>query len=204
MPWGELVHIVARYFAKGEHPWTNEDFYAQSWLPSEADVTMLVDPIILTLFEHEGPRYAPSWNWWDCVGHFWSVDEVPLDAEYRLTSDVVRFTISILEIGGNSDDSSIGLLPYEVCSMGLSDTFRRPFADDIKAAADFARSKGKDNPTNVRFLTLWQCDAGRQYIPGEPDEYYEDWQLMGIVTPQAETVTFEPLPEPADPGAREG
>jgi hypothetical protein len=128
MPWGELVHIVARYFRSGDFPWTNEDFYAQSILPNEADVSLLVDPIILTLFEHEGPRYAPSWNWWDCIGHFWSVEEIELDAEHRLTSDVVRFTISILEIGGNSDDSSIGMLSYEVCSMGLSDTFRRPFA----------------------------------------------------------------------------
>lgn len=189
MPWGEFVHITARYFKSGDFPWTNEDFYAQSVLPSEADVSLLVNPIILTLFEHEGPRYCPSWNWWEQTGNLWSVEELPLDQDYHLAADVVRYDIRILETGTSANDGDIGLLLYAITHEGLSEAFR-PHLDEIKSAADFMRVRGKGVPVRVCFLTLWQCDAGKTYIPGEPDDYYEDWQLMGIVQPESDRVGF--------------
>ena len=36
---------------------------------------------------------------------------------------------------------------------------------------------------SVGVVTVWACEAGTSYIPGEPDEYDEDAQLIGYLDP---------------------
>jgi len=196
MPWGELVHVEARYFAQGDYPWTERDFFCHSVLQCKAAHT--VNPIVLTLWKHQGPRVAEDDGWWIPLGDVWwsaaSEDIVcSTDLAWRLDADAVRFQLTALQTGSSSNDDAIGLLRYEIDGMGKHDVFAG-YVRDLKAAADQVRG---DNAICVQFVTLWHCDAGK-----DPDtwvglgEYWTSWELIGVVLPEQHGVRFLPIVHP--------
>lgn len=51
----------------------------------------------------------------------------------------------------------------------------------------------------VSLLTIWECEAGTSYIPGEPDEWDANVQLVGHLHPE----TFVEVLVQEAPGATE-
>jgi hypothetical protein len=184
MSWRELAQIEARYFRVGDYPWTREEFYAASAPQHEAAHT--VEPIVLAIFDWEGARVAESDGWWE--GGLWDKEHLDLDDEWRLTHDAVRFLIVPIALGiGKCEEPPTGLLNYEIDGAGMTDAFR-PHLDDIKRLC--AQYVGVQ--TYLSILTVWECDAGDYYIPGEPTEYYSDYQLVGAIEVNP-TIRFCPL-----------
>lgn len=192
MSWGEFVHITAEYFEPGEHPWTTQDFYAHSVLQHEAPAT--VRGIVQTLWEHEGPRVAERDGWWD-TGVWWGLagtgyrfeQYLPLDDDLKLTAPAVRFHFLPLTTStGDREEPSESMLAWEINGGGEEETFWRHL-DEIKQLCDGYR-KGN---SYIALLTLWFCESGWSYIPGEPSEYESDWQLLGAVTPHASGVAYK-------------
>lgn len=194
MSWGEFVHVIAEYFEPGEYPWTEESFYSNSVL--QADAPHTIDPIVLTIFDSEGPRVAENDGWWEHEGVWWgkqpysmTSEYLPLDDELRLNTPAVRFRFAPLTTkAGDKGKPPEGLILYQCRMDGDEYTFQN-YLDEIKALCDKYR-KGR---SYVSLLTLWSCDAGWQYIPGEPDEYDANWQLIGAVLPKAGGVTYEEI-----------
>lgn len=193
MSWGELVLVTATYFQAGEHPWTQEAFFDNSVPQCEAAPT--IDPIVLTLWDSEGPRVAENDNWWEQIGIWWGLvgqgfrfeQYLPLDDNLKLTAPAVCFHFMPLTIGaGDRDQPPRSMLTY-LCD-DVEHTFEG-YLDELKDLCDQHRKE----QSFVSLLTLWQCEAGWSYIPGEPSEYDMDWQLMGAVLPKAESVVFELL-----------
>lgn len=194
MSWGEFVQISAHRFTTGSYPWTASDFYAHSQRQHEAAPT--VDPIVLILWEHDGPRVAESNNWWQHLGVWYGGASdfrladtgLPLNDDFRLTVNVWRFTFIPLSLGTSDDGERENMLAYEIGLNGAEWTFENHLDDVARLCEHYA-----DGKPHVEVLTLWQCDSGWSYVPGEPSEYESDWQLMGTVLPKSNTVTFEAL-----------
>lgn len=178
--WGEYVHVEAVLFKAGEHPWTPRDFYEHSVPRDEAPHT--VDPIVQTIWEHDGPRVAESDEWW-AEGYVWEVDDLLLGSDYRLTSDAWRFTFLPLTTGcyerKDYEMPRESLIAYEIDNMGITGTFV-PHREDILTLVRLVAGGNNE----VYLLTLWACEAGWTYVPGEPDDYDTNWQLIGAVIPR--------------------
>ena len=41
-----------------------------------------------------------------------------------------------------------------------------------------------EQPTAIGVITIWECEAGTQYIPGEVDDYFADAQYVGYIDPK--------------------
>lgn len=104
------------------------------------------------------------------------------DHLYRTTDDLFRIQFTFI---GNSFSTTVGGLDAEAMSLG-----REVFEDWEQKIIDIARAKlnGYIKPKNsleqhlpVSFVTLWEYSNGFYSTYGEPDDYWSEWKLIGLV-----------------------
>lgn len=107
------------------------------------------------------------------------------------STSLVQFEVTPLWCG-----SGEGWLPTSLVGHHIDGTGRAELLDpergNLLRMFDKARRIRQD--TTVALLTVWECEAGVQYTPGEPDEYVSDVQLIGHLAPR--TLEFVPLEAP--------
>jgi len=199
-PWGEFVHVTATIFKAGEYPWTKMDFCLNSKPQSIAPHT--TDPIVINfsdkddLFNDE-PLVAERDDWWLNCGDLWSAPVI-LDDDLKLIHEVMRFDlIPMSHIAGDKEIPPIGLIAGECCDLSTREIFE-PFAYDLtKAAYETRRYMNRFTNiayTHVSFLTLWECDTGKDEDNWTgPGEYWTKMRLVGFIEPLPNTVVFRTL-----------
>jgi hypothetical protein len=186
MSWGEFVHVEAWFFKTGQHPWTEQDWYENTQPPTNN----LHDMILWS----DADRLPPTDpGWWRELGHLWSVDTIRFDGDQKLTHDVVRFHFYPLRTGASEDNMLPGLIHYELEHNSIYEVML-PERDAIMSICEQARAK---KPDAVWFgvLTLWSCESGFSYVPGEPSEYDSNWQLIGVVHAEKNGVKYTAIEE---------
>lgn len=200
--WTEFVHITALKFSAGEYPFTMAEFYHNSNPLSRGDIEVIKDGIYdvlitITLHDHEGPRIENSNDdWWDdCTDFIWSVKDIPLDDNRKLTQDVYRLYFTPLHHGFYDRDDfyspTESLIQFNIHDMSLEDVFR----DHIEDIIALIEKYNTENKTESNLLTLWYCSGGMiDGAPWDQQEYDEYWHLMGAVFPDnMNGVNYMPL-----------
>lgn len=184
--WGEFVHVRAVFFEAGEHPWTPEDWYANSkpW----AEAAHITDRIVMPpMREGDEPRVAENDEWWADLG-LWGKPP-KLDADFKLLAPAVRLSICPLAVGASEkSEGHTSLINWEIDQIGYTEAFGHEH-DELVALCQAHRTSPKIR--SVALLTVWACSAGFSYIPGEPDEWESDYQLIGVVQPKYTGVQYE-------------
>lgn len=192
MSFKELAIIEATYFKAGEYPFTDQEFFANSQEQREAAPT--IDPIVITMFEHEGPRVAETIDQWWNRGYTWKtarstqnldnydvgLNTPELDDNYKLYDGAVRISVEPIElyISDKNDEWGVHrtLLRYEIDGMGM-DAFEHCTNEIVKLCD---KLRGDNN--QIRLMTIWTCEAGKEPDTWDgPGEYYSDYQLTGYV-----------------------
>lgn len=203
MNWTEFVHITATIFHAGEYPFTAQEFYENSLLqtvkpPSDLfdyqdkQAPATVDPIVMTIWEHEGPRVAESNEWWNFDEGLWSTENLPLDNDYKLTGDAIRLEFNPITTGVFDRCDEVpqeSMLLYYLHNTSAEDVFENHIQDILK----LIKKCNKENKSKVYLMTLWSCSNGWSEL-----EYDEDWYLLGAVTPQLNGVQFIPVEDEPD------
>lgn len=172
----------AHLFKAGEYPFTKFEFYnvsSPALRPNPGP-----DIIIMKVFEGEGDRIADATSsWWTSdFDYVWSAWPLPLDENHKLTENVVRFYFDPLTLGSYNTDHEYhmpaeGLISYTV----RNDSAITVFGDIQSLMHIFNKYIGEGDQLSI--LTVWECSAGAEYIPGEPDEYEENYYLIGVAIP---------------------
>lgn len=55
---------------------------------------------------------------------------------------------------------------------------------EIETIGRIIAAERENNGATVALLTVWECESGWSYIPGEPDEYDAGAQLVGYYKPK--------------------
>lgn len=102
-----------------------------------------------------------------------------------------------VEVWAPNDNPNAQWVEYEMASIwtGSAPLYRpsglveyldsrsllREELDTIKQIIDAERL---DNAATVALLTVWECESGYSYVPGEPSEYEANAQLVGYYKPK--------------------
>jgi hypothetical protein len=181
MSWHEFVHVEVQIFYAGEHPWTDEDFYANSCIVNTTPSQRVgVLDVVQTIFEHEGPRVASATGWWE-EGVWWLAQggwtQHALDSSHKLTCDAWRFEFTPLQCGVGDKHS---MIQYEIDGGGYVDTFR-PHLEALKQLLTAPLGVNKCGS----FMTVWHCDAGKDEDTwAGPGEFWSEWYPVRVAWPE--------------------
>lgn len=92
----------------------------------------------------------------------------------------VQMEMQPLWCGSSPRTDGYSLVASMADSEGRREFYRRE-SDGLKHICDAVRL---DGGVTVSVLTVWDCEAGTTYIPGEPDEWDESAQLIGYLHPK--------------------
>lgn len=82
--------------------------------------------------------------------------------------------------GASTSNTLDSLVSWVADGMGYSDLLEAN-KDVLFAILNKLRTPGVQY---IGVYTVWHCEAGWSYIPGEPDEYDADAQLIGYIDPK--------------------
>jgi hypothetical protein len=100
------------------------------------------------------------------------------------TGEQIEIVVTPLWCGANETVFPETLLEY------ISDYDWKPLIEGEAAALTaILKALGEGpNTGSIGVVTVWSATAGRSYVPGEPDEYEADVQLVGYLDPITFTV----------------
>lgn len=110
------------------------------------------------------------------------------------TGEQIEIVVTALWCGSNATVFPETLLEYLAEADGWRSLIEQE-AVALTAILD-ALKRGSADVGSVGVVTVWECESGTSYVPGEYEEWEADVQLVGYLDPK--THLFQEIPPPAD------
>lgn len=88
--------------------------------------------------------------------------------------------------------ATVSLCP-EPLTLYIADGSWRELLEQEPISALLTKLRTTEHVLTVGVITIWECESGVTYIPGEPDDYFSDAQYVGYLAPR--TLEYVPHEE---------